>query len=699
MKTTVKIPKSRMLAPVDFNDVITAHCVCGVKLSYTEYGFIQLSENKAVLFDAYASAHKYSPLNVNCGVIAFPFYCGCMTDEGERVAYCGLRFGEERATQWSIIGLEKVLGRLTVDPDAAGVPLTSGVCCLADESAYSEYYSHMKDDVHPLAGSIVLNGQTHTTIEIYGKKYAVFSTGWGDGRYKCYAGTTSDGKVTAIVIDFGMIEYPAADNSLVEVEIETDAHGAYVYDPTKTERENNIARWTMTLDNAIDDTERLRAYSRRGYAYHADMNTDAALADYTAAVECSKNVSDRGELLRAWSVYDNAAEIFIERSDYDPAIKLMTDALAVNDNFYSGAFVRLIDLYQLTKRADKALEIAARMLKTRPDDPVAHMKYAECCVSVSEYKEAADAYERLASTFMLYENLFDEASCLIELGDYVGALAALDRHPAKEHYEQYWYYKAYVDFKKHDFRAALENAETSYELDREYMPALYLLIDIESILQEHHAVARYAEEYKRLRPENEYGYNVCAEAHLILGNFSECARNYCYLYDNIRPDEKYAALAAMVCGRAGDKKRSSAYLRMLKRKRSPYYYGALFSVYPTKYRERAGVLDRVIFKLKSDADYLLLLSVFLLRTNSVLPATLILGAVTKGGVFQYDTVAQQIRIAERIGDRKQFLSFLDYYSERFISRAITDKEKRKIAERFMGAARKNKRWLDVYSSA
>ena len=681
-----------MIAPIDFNEVVFGHNACGVKLSYTEYGFMQLTSNRAVLFDAYATSHKYSPFETECGIVAFPFYCGCLTDGGERVAYCGFRFGEERASSWKLLGLEKALGLMNVDASAAGVPISSGVCCLADEAAYNEYLAHIRDEIHPLAGIIVLNGQTHTTVEMYGKKYAVFSSGWGDGRYNCYAGFTADGKVTAIVVDFGMIEYPIADDTLVEVEVEADVRDTIVYDPTKSERENNIMRWTNVIQSTTDPATKLKAYSRRGYAYHSAKNYDAALADYMAAVECSKSVTDRDDLSRAWSVYDNAAEIYCMHSDYESAIRLMNDALNVNDNFYAGAFVRLIDLYLLTKRTDKATETAVKMLKRRPDDPVASMKYAECCVSERDYVTAATQYERLASEFKLYENLFDEASCYIELGEYEKAQSALDRHPAKEQYEQYWYYKAYIAYKNRNLREALGYAELSHDIDSEYMPALYLLIDIESVLQEYHAVARYAEAYKRLRPDNEYGYSVCAEAHLILGNFSECARNYCYLYDKIKRDDKYAALAALVCARSGDKKRRSDMLKVLRKKRSPYYFGAMFGVYIDKYKELDRALMKVVQALFEDAEFLLLLAVYLLQIGSILPATHLIGELSKDENLPYDVVAQQMRVAEKIGDKKQFLYFIDYYTERFISPDDDTGIKKIIAERLL-TSNKHRSWL------
>lgn len=682
MKITIKIPKSRITAPIDFSAVLSAHSACGVKLSYVEYDFMQLNGCKIVMFDGYSGAHKYAPFDVECGPIAFPFFCGCMTDDGERVAYAGLRFSEEKATEWKPLIDKKALAKLATDGAAGGIPIPSGVCCFADEQGYDLYSSHIMDDVPPLAGMIVLDGQTHATIQLYGKRYAVFSTGWGDGRYNCYAGFSADGKVTAIIADFGMIDYGEADDALTEIEVEAQSD-LYVYDPTKSEEQNNIARQTMIIERSADPTERLRAYSRRGYAYHCANDIDRALSDYLAAVEEVKAVTDRGELSRAWSVYENAAEIFCAQSDYQSAIELMTDALKVKDAFYAGPYVRLIDLYLLVKQADKALAIATQMRKLRPDDPVAHMKYAECCVSVMEYGEAAAAYSLLATQFGLYENLFDEASCYIELGDYEKALCALNAHPAKENYEQYWYYRAYIEYKSRRMWQALRYAQKSHEMDNAYMPALYLLIDIESLLNEYYAVARYAEEYKKLRPDNEYGYSVCAEAHLILGNFSECARNYYHIYKAIKSDDKYAALTAIVGTVAGESKRSNGLLKKLKRKKSDYYSGARYGMYITKSRARDVALERDVYALGSDDDFLLTLAVFLYKTDDVVHSMRVLDTVYKGEDLPFEVVAQQIRAAERIGDKKHFLSFFEYYINSFISPVAATEERMRIAESFI----------------
>ncbi len=679
MKFNVKIPKSRLSAPVDFGEVIASRRVLDTPLEYEEYDFMQ-TDGSVVLYDAYSSAHKYAPLDFKSGVIAFPYCLNCVTDRGERVAYCGLRFSEEPIAEWIPICSDAEKARLGVDPEAAAVPIASGVCCISSAEAYGIYRSHLKDEVHPLSGLIVLDGQTHIEVELYGKKYAVFSTGWGDGRFKCYKGVTAAGNVAQFIVDFGMIEYPKpVRDETVDVEIESD--NVYLVDPRRSEPENNVMHWTRVLENAVDPISRLRAYSRRGYAYHSLNDTENALSDYIHAVEECRYVKDRGELLRAWSVYDNAAAIYEQKSDYEAAIDLMTKALKVGDNFYASAYVRLIDLYQLTKRTDKAMEIAERMLNNRPNDPVANMKYAEVCVAAMEYAKAARTYERLASSFRLYENLFDGASCLIELGDLDGADAALERHPSKEYNEQYWYYKAYIDFKKRRYSDALKKAERSHDIDGEYMPALYLLIDTHSIMQEYHAVARYAEEYKKLRPDKEYGYSICGEAQLILGNYSESSKNYGYLYEAIKKDDKYAALAAVTAAKMGDSKRKRKLLKALRRKKSEYYGGAIYALYITKYRKRGIALSKVVYNLKTSDDFLLCLAIYLAGTDNVLPATRILDVLYKRNTQSFEVVAQQIRTAVKLGDDKLFDKLFDFYMEHYAGE-VTESDRELIAERF-----------------
>ncbi len=693
--TTVKIEKRRIVAPIDFGRLFDEKSVCGVKLTYKEYGFIQLGEKDLVMFDAFSSAHKYKPFKAECGAVAFPFYFGCMTDDGERVVYAGVRFGESSAERWELLGKDEALGLLTVDPDAASIPIASGVCCFADSKAYAEYCAHLSDELSPLSGHIVIKGQTHTVAELYGNKYAVFSTGWGSGRFRCYVGYDADGAATAVIADFGMIDYPD-DRSVVEIQVDETALGQYVYDPEKSESENNIARWTHALRLAVDSAEKLNAYARRGYAYHSIGDTDAALDDYNAAIACIKEISDAYSRRRVWSVYDNATEIYCERGDYQSAISLMTDALDNNnDNLNTGMYVRLIDLYLRVSRADKALETAERMLALRSDDPVAYVKYAECCVAVTDYRSAARAYRTLATDFKLFENFFDCAACLIEIGEYDEARSALESHPAKESYEQYWYYKAYIDYKTGSCMSAVHNATRAVDIDKEYLPALYLIIDALSVLHEYYDVARYAEEYKKIRPDNEYGYCVCAEAHLILGNFSECAKNYYYLYDKIKHDDKYAAIGALACLACGDNKRFKRLFKKLKKTRSPYGYCVLFGLYSNNYvrRVRNMSFERIADRLAVADDFLLLLSMYLLRTGNARYAAQVLEAYNKSGCASYDSMALQLSVCERLGDKQAFLVLFDSYVKTFVAGDMTENDKRALALRLMDRIKPHKEWL------
>ncbi|MBD5132064.1 MAG: DUF4241 domain-containing protein [Clostridiales bacterium] len=660
----IKIPKSRITAPIDFGEAISSRRVYGVDLSYTEYGFIQIPSKKVALFDAY-SASGFKPLNAECGVVAFPFYCGCMTDDGERVAYAGLRFNEEKAVKWEIAVLPDDLSKLVHNADAAAIAISSGVCCLCDSDDYKLYRAHINDEVHPLAGLIVLNGETHTTVKTLGKSFAVFSSGWGDGCYKCYKGLAADGSTTAIIIDFGMIEYPD-DGAEIELDIDCD----YVYDPSKSDKENNIARWTVAVEHAKNPTELLDALSRRGYARHAAGDSIGALEDYAAAIATSKSVTNRRSLAHLWSVYDNAAELYIARGDYDRAISVMTTALGSGDDCYAGAYVRLIDLYLLTEQAEKAKAVAEQMKSARRDDATAVMKYAECCVATGDFRAAAKAYGELADEFRSYESLFDAASCYIELGEYDNALSSLENHPAKEGFEQYWYYKAKIEFDRRNFSAAKEYAARAREIEREYVPALKLLIEINSLLQENFVVAGYAEEYKRLVPADEYGYTVCAYAQLLLGNYSECARNYYYAFHNVDKSDRNAALAAVACRAAGDNKRSNRMLKFLRRKHSPYYIGAVCGEIKPRHNGYTSVVKSIIVRLKDDRDFLVRLSAFMCVNRSKINyATPLLEILSKSPNCEFAVVALQIRAAVVAGNKAVAGAFFDYYLTQYMGEA------------------------------
>lgn len=681
MKKVINIKKHLLEPPIDFGEMLKDLTACGVRLTLKEFPFMQLDDGAVVMFDAYSSAHRYGAFDFDGGVVAFPFCLCCMTDSGERVAYAGLRFGEDKAEKWRLChdrDENDAIGRLPVDPDAASVSIGSGVCCISDRNAYELYYSHIRDEIHPLDGQILLNGMTHTIVELFGKKYGVFSSGWGDGKYKCYVGYAADGRAVAFVADFGMIEYPKPTDETVPVEV--DEADVYVYDPAKSEAENNIGKWTQALSAAQSHTDRLLAYARRGFAYHSSGNTDLALTDYECAINECKYITRKRVLYKAWSVYDNAAELYIKRNDYERAISVMEAALKVGDNFYVGAYLRLIELYQLTKNYDKAIEIAEKLYAKRTDDPVACMKFAEVCVSVMDYARAAELYERLSDEFRLYENLFDQASCLIELGKYDLANVALEKHPAKETNEQYWYYKAYIDFKNKQYADAFDKAERANAIDPEYMPAIYLLIDIETLVQEFRTVARYAEVYKRLRPDKEYGYSVCAEAHLRLGNFSECSRNYFYLYEHIKHDDKYAALAAMTAARLGDVKSKSTILKRLRRKKSPYYYGAIYAIYFKHRGFRDVKLSKAVDRLTADDDFLLSLAAFMTETGNVVSAVRLLEKLSRNGTSA-EIVAQQARTAAKLGDETLFSSFFEFYIENYLGE-LTPEIKQLIYDRF-----------------
>ena len=112
-----------------------------------------------------------------------------------------------------------------------------------------------------------------------------------------------------------------------------------------------------------------------------------------------------------------------------------------------------------------------------------------------------------------------------------------------------------------------------------------------------------------------------------------------------------------------------------------------------KFRGRADALKRMVLKPEYDADFLLQLAVFLSATGGVLPATRILEFLSGMDEPTFEVVAQQIRAAERIGDRKLFDSFLSFYLDKFIGGTLAASERRALSERFMRDPKRRADWF------
>ena len=121
--------------------------------------------------------------------------------------------------------------------------------------------------------------------------------------------------------------------------------------------------------------------------------------------------------------------------------------------------------------------------------------------------------------------------------------------------------------------------------------------------------------------------------------------------------------------------------------------GALYCAYISKSREIENTLDKIVAQLRGDGEFLLLIAVYLIHTNNIVSASRILGELGKDKSFTNELVAVQIRLADRIGDKKQFFNFLDYYIEHVFAGNIIEDERKQLAERFMHSPQAHSAWL------
>lgn len=87
------------------------------------------------------------------------------------------------------------------------------------------------------------------------------------------------------------------------------------------------------------------------------------------------------------------------------------------------------------------------------------------------------------------------------------------------------------------------------------------------------------------------------------------------------------------------------------------------------------------------------LSLYLIGRNYIVPATRILGLIGADKSNAADLVPLQIRLADKIGDKKQFMTFLDYYIEHILKTKFDEADRIELGKRFMSAPQSRTAWF------
>lgn len=606
MKKVYSINKSRLYGG-DYSAVISNCVVNGYKLERINLEETEIDDGSVCFFDPYniydaESFNLVFPVG-NCK----PFALTVSTSKGRRIAFAGLDFGDiTSATEWRLaLRDKKEVIKLSVSDSAGGTAIGSGFGAICSESVmlgFSALVKYGGNAYHPLDGAVSMDGNCFRVCEIKNIRLPVFSTGWGEGNYRCYAGIDSSGKIKGVICDFAVVKSPIRkDNGeTIELELQVAPDDLFVPNPDKSDAENSIDRNTTIIENENSDNRSLfDAYSRRGYAYHISSRFDEALADYLKALDIMR--PDSGFASHAWPLYDNAALIYRERGDYERAIKLYNEAKKISDNFYGGAYEGLIEIYREKKDFDAALSVANEMVADRPHNPSAYYRRSSLYMQREDYERAVADLDVLISEFKMNESILDKALCLFYLDRKTEALETLDSYLIEGRANETFYdIRAAIEFANGDFFAAYNDSLKSHEVNPKYTPALERLIELDGLLMNFKKTAKWATRYIEVCRKSEYGYGIRAAAYARIGEYENAIDDYEYLAVS-SGNPRYCALTVKTALLSGDKRLAKKYRNMLRKTDRAYYvYAAGLFLFAARKYDKAESYFAFAFTLKED---------------------------------------------------------------------------------------------------
>ncbi len=582
MKKIFKVKKSSLYASVDYTKAIETLKFLGYELKKTLLPPISIESGAVCFFDPYSREVRLPFCESFPKCNAEPFALSVSTNQGYRVALAGLKFTSKRAFCWKKALLnEKDVIKID-NGEIGSYTVGSGYCSFADYVTERNYVSFVREfnkDFHPL-DPVVAGGISSVTYNFNGGSIPVFYSGWGEGTYACYIGIDEDGKPCALVCDFMMVQHPKrrSDGEYLTFEFEVSAEEQYVYNPALSESENNQAKWTMVINTAgVTQDELFNAYARRGYSLHNLNRKEEALLDYLAAIDIGEKLEkERGNKYRTWTLYENAGAILLESGREYEAEKLFAGAKNSSDTFYAGAYLNLINIYIRRKDYESALKIADEMVCDRPADAVAYMRRAEIHVARADYEKAIEDLDVLIYTYKMADNIIEKAECLSMLGKLDQALKALDEYIYEAKADEFYFTtRASLNFKLGNFNDAYGELLKAIDSNPDYLPALEMLIELDSLTFNVYNQVKWATKYIDARPDSEFGYSVRIDAHMRSGNYDYALDDCVKLVNNVSSAAKYRKKLVVSAVHTKNRSQYKKSLKYLRKTDNAYYLNAL----------------------------------------------------------------------------------------------------------------------------
>ncbi len=217
------------LSSVDYNKFFENKTIDNTPLEFLELGELNLLTGKIIACDPLVCLYDTSPFTrtVQPGkyrVVA----CIAKTEEsGDRYAIVKLEFSKDRATRWEMAVTEhQDIKELNEDDEFFGFPVDAGLGCFCDIETQQLYNQFERDfmqknpngniyddffaaefkknavDQNDLQDGDWLNFYLPNSRNL---NVIMFHSGYGDGMYPCYWGTTDDGKICSLIVDFEVL--------------------------------------------------------------------------------------------------------------------------------------------------------------------------------------------------------------------------------------------------------------------------------------------------------------------------------------------------------------------------------------------------------------------------------------------------------------------------------------------------------------
>ena len=183
--------------------------------------------------------------------------------------------------------------------------------------------------------------------------------------------------------------------------------------------ERKIRGCTEIINRGSQENRKIRAiaYNSRGYAYFNKGEYDAAIADYTKAIELDPKDA---------IAYNNRGYAYLDKGEYDAAIADYTKAITINPKYALGYGNRCA-AYNQKGKYDQAIADCTQAIKITPNNPIAYKNRGNAYYNKGEYDLAIADFTKAIDINPKYFNVLGGLShTLLFVRDFAKALESAD---------------------------------------------------------------------------------------------------------------------------------------------------------------------------------------------------------------------------------------------------------------------------------